>query len=433
MDSGWIAVIAVVSVLVTGVWLGRKSKHGAIDHLKNSIDHQKYQMTQLKDQAESVIQKLRTEQVEQQSILRQRENTIDKIKSDLTAAQRREIELNEVNGKLHEFYSLSLENLRTDAATLPSAVRWANALRESLDQIIVNKLASPPHPAPSAAIQVKEARGLARQWQQEAELLRNRLDLYEAQAPWLVDYADYSVDEIIAGLQEEQEFRRTYETGDDPVKLFLSPGELSRLSGTERNQLALDRYWESSRKRSAWTAGIQYERYIGYLYEREGFEVEYHGALRGKEDLGIDLICRKGELVRIIQCKRLSAIKAIPVRENTVAQIYGAAIFFSMQSGIDSSFVKPVVVTTYELSNEARQFAEMLGVRVRENLVFEKYPCIKCNISGLTGERIYHLPFDQQYDSTKIDNAKGEFYAMTVIEAEKAKFRRAFRWRGETS
>ena len=197
--------------------------------------------------------------------------------------------------------------------------------------------------------------------------------------------------------------------------------------------MALDRYWESSRRRSAWTAGIQYERYIGYLYEQDSFTVEYHGALRGKEDIGIDLICKKGEEVRIVQCKRLSPTKALPVRENVVAQTYGAAIFYAMCEGIDLSLVKPVIATTYELSNKARQFADVLGVSVEENVAFEKYPCIKCNISGQTGERIYHLPFDQQYDTTIISDRSrsGEFYAMTVVEAENEKFRRAFRWHGE--
>lgn len=67
---------------------------------------------------------------------------------------------------------------------------------------------------------------------------------------------------------------------------------------------------------------------------------------------------------------------------------------------------------------------------IRENIAFEKYPGIKCNISVRTGERIYHLPFDQQYDTAKIGNVKGEFYAMTVAEAEKENFRRAFKWNG---
>ena len=54
------------------------------------------------------------------------------------------------------------------------------------------------------------------------------------------------------------------------------------------------------------------------------------------------------------------------------------------------------------------------------------YPCIKCNISA-DGTKIYHLPFDQQYDNVKIETHKGEFYCATVKEAEDAGFRRAFR------
>jgi hypothetical protein len=72
----------------------------------------------------------------------------------------------------------------------------------------------------------------------------------------------------------------------------------------------------------------------------------------------------------------------------------------------------------------------LLGVRLYERYAFEPYPCIKCNVAHLSGEKIYHLPFDQQYDSTVVDNQSGEFYAMTVAEAEGKGFRRAFRWMG---
>ncbi len=65
------------------------------------------------------------------------------------------------------------------------------------------------------------------------------------------------------------------------------------------------------------------------------------------------------------------------------------------------------------------------------NYAMGSYPCIKCNIGrSESGEtKIYHLPFDQQYDATKIKN-RGEFYAMTVKEAEDAGFRRTFKWFG---
>ena len=56
-----------------------------------------------------------------------------------------------------------------------------------------------------------------------------------------------------------------------------------------------------------------------------------------------------------------------------------------------------------------------------------EFPRIKCNINRATGEKIYHLPFDQKYDSVVIEEKKGECYAFTVQEAENKGFRRAFR------
>jgi hypothetical protein len=58
------------------------------------------------------------------------------------------------------------------------------------------------------------------------------------------------------------------------------------------------------------------------------------------------------------------------------------------------------------------------------------YPCIKCNISRTDDTKIYHLPFDQQYDKTIIEPDRMECYVETVEEAETLGFRRAFRWKG---
>jgi hypothetical protein len=56
------------------------------------------------------------------------------------------------------------------------------------------------------------------------------------------------------------------------------------LSPMERNQLALNRYLKSNL--SPAVIGRLYERYLGYLYEQEGWKVEYHGIVKGFEDLG---------------------------------------------------------------------------------------------------------------------------------------------------
>jgi len=41
--------------------------------------------------------------------------------------------------------------------------------------------------------------------------------------------------------------------------------------------------------------------------------------------------------------------------------------------------------------------------------------------------KIYHLPFAQQHDRTKIGSSTGKFYATSVAEAEKHGFRRVLR------
>ena len=43
-------------------------------------------------------------------------------------------------------------------------------------------------------------------------------------------------------------------------------------------------------------------------------------------------------------------------------------------------------------------------------------------------EKIYHLPFDQQYDKAMIDISKGERWVKSIKEAEDFGFRRAWRW-----
>lgn len=50
------------------------------------------------------------------------------------------------------------------------------------------------------------------------------------------------------------------------------------------------------------------------------------------------------------------------------------------------------------------------------------------NVARASGERIYHLPFDQQYDTTVVEPDRGECFVATVAEAEQLGFRRAWRW-----
>ena len=75
------------------------------------------------------------------------------------------------------------------------------------------------------------------------------------------------------------------------------------------------------------------------------------------------------------------------------------------------------------MSETAKKFAKRLNVLICQ-WKFNEFPRIKCNINS--GEKIYHLPFDQQYDRTQIKN-EGEFYAYTIKEATSKGFKRANR------
>ena len=194
-----------------------------------------------------------------------------------------------------------------------------------------------------------------------------------------------------------------------------------RLSTEERNQRALDRYFAGRRTR--WQLGRDYERYVGHLRETDGYRVTYQGMIAGLEDMGRDLIAFRDNEVEVIQCKRWSRHKTI--HQKHLFQLYGTFVYAALDDpdkDITASFV-----TTTSLSDLARRVAAHLGVRVFEGFPIASYPAIKCNV-GRDGERIYHLPFDQQYDNTIVHNQRGEIWATTVAEAEAAGFRRAYRW-----
>lgn len=219
---------------------------------------------------------------------------------------------------------------------------------------------------------------------------------------------------------------------EDRRKAYVPLEEWEQLSDTEKSQLALDRYNERRRLTNA-QVGRDYEEYIAFLFRNrcKGAEIYMYGEQKGLADLGRDLIVKHSGKVYIVQCKRWSQDRVI--REKHIMQLFGTTIEYCWEMkkkdihplDVIGKSVIPVFVTTTELSPTANRFAERLGVVVHK-VPMGDYPQIKCNI-GKEGERIYHLPFDQQYNSTLIEHQKGEFMAWTVEEAENNGFRRALR------
>lgn len=215
----------------------------------------------------------------------------------------------------------------------------------------------------------------------------------------------------------------------DPARDFLSKDEWQKLTEDERNQLALDRYVQSTQK-SKWQIGRDYELAVAYEYQRKGYKVVTFGSYMGVEDMGRDLIAIKEDTVLIIQCKYWSQHKTI--HEKHIFQLYGTTVSYCLENHLSPDSVHGIFVTNTGLSDMARAVASYLNIAVSEHHKMTDFPRIKCNIgqdeNGIE-THIYHLPMDAQYDVVQISKP-GECYAFTVKEAVARGFRRAYRWHG---
>lgn len=357
---------------------------------------------------------------------------IDKQLRDLSTKTTRNIgEIKIIEGDINKI----VEEKTVGFPWLADAIAQYKELREiRIAEYLEQKL----RPAIASAARVRDIAKDKRILEKQFRVTRNLIKYYESLFPWLPDFVGEDLDDLIESVTN----KATQESAkDDPVKFYLTKGEYETLSISERNQRALDRYW--SKKKSSWEIGRDYERYIGYLYEQDGYSVYYQGIEAGLEDLGRDLIAKKDREIKVIQCKYWAQHKTI--HEKHICQLFGTTLKYWLEqkkilqktqqeflvSLIREDEIGGVFVTSTSLSDVAREFAVELGIQVREQYPFEEYPSIKCNISKRTGEKIYHLPIDQQYDRTVIEAKRNECYVRKVAEAEKLGFRRAWRWKGK--
>ena len=280
------------------------------------------------------------------------------------------------------------------------------------------------HPAKVEASRVNELKIESKKY---LEQFRQMLYKYEMLLQLFPELSKYTDDfESIKQLEEISSIDILQEDFDR-VQFYLSKEEYTSLSVDERNQLALDRYVKG--QKTKWQIGRDYELFCGITYERDGWDVEYYGMEKKLNDMGRDLIAKKNNIHHVIQCKFWAHNKMI--HEKHITQLFGTTVEYGMNLS-NNITVKAVFITNIKLSDSARKFADKLGVIVKEDTPLEDFPRIKCNVNkDEYGDEslIYHLPFDQQYDRTKI-NKKGEFYAFNVDEAVKAGFRRANKFFG---
>lgn len=333
--------------------------------------------------------------------------------------------------------------IHSKISAFPEVATFLADMETAHDDVRVRQLKTKNRPAPKAAEEVKAVKKEKRELVKRNKALEWELRYLRRILPWL--------DEIEDSLMEplnicEEYINPEYNANDDQSNdvdnagYWLTPEEYRLLSTVEKNQRALNRY--NSRHKTNEEIGRDYERYIGYLFEKEGYKVDYTGINYGLNDLGRDLICIRNGKTFVVQCKCWSNKKGKLIREKHINQIFGTTFkyyleqrnkyrgdwfVFGHSDDLFSHEIIPMFVSTVPLSDTAYEFAKELGIEFKQ-IAFSEYPVIKCNINN-KGEKIYHLPFDQMYDKTDVSKA-GEFYAMTVAEAESKGFRRAKKWLG---
>lgn len=295
---------------------------------------------------------------------------------------------------------------------------------EAKDRAAEECLRYKSRPAITAANEVYKIKKEKKALLKENVLLKSELETIKEYFPVIEEYEQEILEETNGFLPMDL----TDDSGVDRVRRFMSPEEYKKLPTSERNQLALDRFLKHT---SQSYVGKLFELQLGWEYEQANYLVEYTGIQDKKKDKGRDLICKEfagmGDTL-IVQAKCWAAKKTI--FEKHIFQLFGTV--FEYKRKHPGEVVRGVFVTTTKLDDFARECAKELGIEVEENYKLRKdFPMIKCNISS-SGEKIYHLPFDQQYDKVKIDR-QGEFLALTVKEAEAAGFRRAMRWHGKNN
>ena len=320
-------------------------------------------------------------------------------------------------------------NLKQEQNKIDDKLARLNDLQNALNKIIEERQIGFPwianRIAKATAIICKNSYQKSRRYDlrgaiEEIEVLKGLIDFHEYLYPHLKDL-HVKIEET--PLEENSHYTQSEKS--DNAHYWLTPEEYRKLPSAERNQLALDRY--RKKHLSDWEVGKRYERYIGYLYERRGYKVDYDGITLNMEDRGRDLICTKDNEIIIIQCKNWSESKTI--YEKHIFQFFGTVYYARMEEQRKNELyprhIKGLFYATTKLSNYALEAAKALDIEVNFEPIDKNYPCIKCNIRD--GEKIYHLPFDQLYDRAEIKPNTGEFYAKTCQEAENAGFRRAMR------
>jgi len=352
--------------------------------------------------------------------LLEKDNKLESLEKNYNELKKREVSQNNWLLKQEEIRNNLLTEIENNLSERAKAYKWLSPLIADAKFILYEQTRDSSELIKSK----RNSETMAR----VDNLIREKKALLEENAvmKYQLEYIKTLIPEVEDIVEYDEYLKDSLE--DDSPRNFLSKEEYKLLSDTEKNIRALEYY--KKRKKRNWEIGRDFERYVGYKFEQNNYLVEYYGIEKRINDLGRDLIVKNNNSTKIVQCKYWSKNKII--HEKHIAQLFGTVIKYKLDNPHEDNVVGLFISHTI-LSDEAKNFANALGIQIRENVEMEDYPMIKCNNGRDKFGRktkIYHLPMDQQYDNTIICKKNGDFYAFTITEAERQEYRRAYKWHG---
>lgn len=107
--------------------------------------------------------------------------------------------------------------------------------------------------------------------------------------------------------------------------------------------------------------GAAYEQYVGSIYKKYGYLIDYNGIKKNGHDRGVDLICHSGRYTVLVQCKCYSTGS---ISVNTIYHFFGSSRHYALKN--PHEVVSSSLWTSLELkpNSEALIAATELGIKV---------------------------------------------------------------------
>ena len=124
------------------------------------------------------------------------------------------------------------------------------------------------------------------------------------------------------------------------------------------------------KKNSNKDKGTAYEVYVGSLYEKKGYSVDYNGIKKGSKDGCIDLICKLDMFTVLVQCKCYTNSR---ITFKDICYFYGSVDYYAAEHR--EEVVHASYWTSRKISpcHEVFRVIKALGITLHDGVMMPKH------------------------------------------------------------